>query len=322
MGITPGGYGEFLEELTSTLNDSIVLWNEPMSRHTSFKIGGPADLLVIPRSIEDTRRVFVGCKRNGVPCYVVGNGTNLLVRDGGIRGAVLKLASGLNGIVPAEETLLEVGAGTLLSDLLDTARNLELSGLEFAVGIPGSVGGAVAMNAGAYGGEIASLVLRVKVLDQEGRILWLGRDDLAFGYRESIFQHRADLMVLGAELKMVKGRKENIVRQMEDYAHRRQEKQPLDMPSAGSAFRRPPGGYVGPLIEKAGLKGFSIGGARVSPKHAGFIVNTGGATAKDVLQLMDTIVTAVYETSGIVLQPEIVVLGEDELPDRSESDDR
>lgn len=314
MSVMPEGYREFLKELAYTLKDSKVLWNEPMSRHTSFQIGGPADLLVIPRSVEDAGRVFVECRRNGVPCFIIGNGTNLLVRDGGIRGAVLKLSPDLDGIVPTGETVLEVGAGTLLSELLDTACELELSGLEFAVGIPGSVGGAVAMNAGAYDGEVASLVSRVKVLDQEGRVFWLDRDELSFSYRESIFQHRSDLLVLGAELRMVKGKKESIRRQMEEYARRRQEKQPLDLPSAGSAFRRPPGGYVGPLVERAGLKGFSVGGARVSPKHAGFIVNTGGASARDVLELMDVIVSRVYETSGIVLQPEIVVLGEDELP--------
>ncbi len=298
-------------EVTSMLNGSRILLNEPMSLHTSFRIGGPCDLLVLPSEEDDVVAAWVKCKELSIPCYIIGNGTNLLVKDGGVRGCVVKLAPGFQGVKRTGDVTLHVKAGTLLPRLVEAALEEGLSGLEWAVGIPGSIGGAITMNAGAYGGDIASLVRRVEVAFSDGSTRWLPAEELAFSYRHSLFIDRDDLLVLSAELDMVPGDRANIKSVMDTRSAEREAKQPLDLPSAGSAFRRPPGYYVGSMIQELGLKGFKIGAAQISPKHAGFIVNTGGATASQVLKLMRMIQDEVKAAYGVDLEPEIIVIGED-----------
>ncbi len=302
---------EVYQQIASSLTNSQVLFSEPMSNHTSFRIGGPCDLLVIPGTRDDAIKTWVMCKQLRVPCHTIGNGTNLLVRDGGVRGCVLKLASGYTGIERNGSKSLMVSSGTLLQTIVEASADYELSGLEFAVGVPGSMGGAVTMNAGAYGGDVGSLVNRVEVATSDGTTQWISSDEIGFSYRNSLFLSNDDLLILNVEMVLEPGDRDRIRKVMMEHLQQREEKQPLDIPSAGSAFRRPPGRYVGAMIEELGLKGFSCGGAMVSPKHAGFIVNNGGATAKDVLTLMDIIKHKVYENYGVVLEPEIIVIGED-----------
>ncbi len=303
---------EGLVRAAESLTDSRVLLSEPMSRHTSFRIGGPCDVLVLPNTAQDAVKAWSICQKESVPCYIVGNGTNLLVRDGGVRGCLIKLAPGLTGVSQNGSASLYARSGTLLPRLVQAALEYSLSGLEFAVGIPGSVGGALSMNAGAYNGDFGSLVNRVETFSLSEGTRWLNQDELEFSYRHSLFQSRRDLLVLGVELALVPGDRQVIYDLMRSRAREREAKQPLDVPSAGSAFRRPPGHYVGYMIETLGLKGFSCGGAQVSPKHAGFIVNTGNATAKDVLDLMALIQKKVQEVYGVSLEPEIMVIGDDE----------
>ncbi len=308
------GEDERLVNVARTLTGSRVFFSEPMANHTSFRIGGPCDLLVLPETAEDAVAAWNACMDLSVPCRVVGNGTNLLVRDGGVRGCLIKMAPGLSGIENNGAFSLYAKSGTLLSDLVREAQTSGLSGLEFATGIPGSVGGAVSMNAGAYGGDFGSLVRRVRAATLGDGIRWYGPDELQFSYRYSLFQTRDDLLILEVELGLTKGDPARIHELMESRSRERERKQPLGLPSAGSAFRRPPGHYVGSMIEELGLKGFAIGGAQVSTRHAGFIVNTGTATAKDVLALMAAIRDKVKETFGVELEPEIVIIGEDDLP--------
>ncbi len=311
MIIGSDDYNAIYEEIASLLTGSRVFFSEPMSNHTSFRIGGPCDLLVVPGTREDAVKAWQICKKLQVPCHVIGNGTNLLVKDGGVRGCVLKMASGYTGIERNGYKSLMISSGTLLKSIVKDCVRYQLSGLEFAVGIPGSMGGAVTMNAGAYGGDVASLVNRVEVATGDGEIEWIYSDEAEFSYRHSLFLSRKDLLVLNIEVNLKLGDRDKIYKVMETHLRQRQEKQPLNIPSAGSAFRRPPGKFVGYMIEKLGLKGFSYGGAAVSSKHAGFIVNQGGATAKDVLTLMEMIKDKVRENFDVVLQPEIIVIGED-----------
>jgi UDP-N-acetylmuramate dehydrogenase len=306
--------GPDLACIASSLKDSRVLYSEPMSEHTSFRIGGPCDLLVLPGTSEDAVKAWTMCREMKVPCHVIGNGTNLLVKDGGVRGCLIKMAPGSHGLERTGDLSIEARSGTLLPRLLQAALEEGLSGLEWAVGIPGSVGGAVTMNAGAYGGDFGSLVSRVQAASLDGDTCWIGADEMGFSYRHSLFAERDDLLVLSAELKLAPGDKSSIYDIMLRRAGEREEKQPLDVPSAGSAFRRPQGHYVGAMIESLGLKGKSIGGAQVSPKHAGFIVNAGNATAKDVLELMSLVQAKVKASFGVDLEPEIVVIGEDPEP--------
>lgn len=300
-----------LGSVAAHLTGSRVLYNEPMSSHTSFRIGGPCDLLVLPSTVEDAVTAWTLCRELSVPCYIVGNGTNLLVRDGGVRGCVVKMAPGFSGVERNGTLTIGVRAGTLLPRLVQSALEEGLSGLEWAVGIPGSVGGAVAMNAGAYGGDMASLVKRVQVASIDGNIRWVPVGEMAFSYRHSLFTDRDDLLILSVELDLAHGDRAAIYDVMMTRASEREEKQPLDLPSAGSAFRRPVGHYVGAMIEELGLKGLKVGAAQVSPKHAGFIVNTGGATAANVLDLMRTVQVKVKNAFDVDLQPEVVVIGED-----------
>jgi UDP-N-acetylmuramate dehydrogenase len=314
-GGQPGtGFDPDLARIASCLKDSRILYSEPMSEHTSFRIGGPCDLLVLPGTSADAVRAWTMCRGMKVPCHVIGNGTNLLVKDGGVRGCLIKMAPEFQGVERTGDVSFRVSSGTLLPRLVQAALEGELSGLEWAIGIPGSVGGAVTMNAGAYGGDFGSLVTRVQAASPDGQTCWIEAGDVGFSYRHSLFSERDGLLVLSADLKLARGDRRGIYDVMLKRAQEREEKQPLDLPSAGSAFRRPQGHYVGAMIESLGLKGKSIGGAQVSAKHAGFIVNTGNATARDVLELMSLIQAKVKEGFGVELQPEIVVIGEDAGP--------
>ncbi|MEQ8174455.1 MAG: UDP-N-acetylmuramate dehydrogenase [Syntrophomonadaceae bacterium] len=294
--------------LKNIVGSECLLFNEPMSRHTTFAIGGPVDVLVNPRSIEEIKSVLAYCSRENLPCTVFGLGSNLLVRDKGIRGVAIKIGDCLTA-ADIMGTDIMAQAGISLSRLAYLAAEHSLSGLEFAEGIPGSLGGAVAMNAGAYGGEMKDILVSCTALDETGQTLIFNREDMNLGYRSSIFQQRC-VTIIEAHLRLVKGEKEDILARMAALAGQRQAKQPLDMPSAGSTFRRPEGFYVGPLIEQLGLKGYSIGGAQVSLKHAGFVVNRGGATADDVLALIAYIQKQASQL-GVELRPEIKVVGEE-----------
>ena len=282
----------------------------PLACETSFGIGGPADILFKPDSIAETVRVIKLCKRDSIPLTIIGNGTNILVRDGGIRGIVIKLSE-LRGL-RRERDHVFAGAGAAIADVCGYAKSEGLSGLEFACGIPGTVGGAVYMNAGAYGSELGDVVFRSIALDLDGNIGMLDNNGHEFAYRKSVFQDNGSI-ILETEFALSGAAAEGIGSVMDGYMKRREASQPLDLPSAGSVFRRPAaeGVYVAPMIEACGMKGAKIGGALVSEKHAGFIVNSGGATAADVLSLIERVRAAVRERFAIDLVTEISVIGED-----------
>lgn len=282
------------------------LTDEPMFRHTTFKIGGNADVFVRPKNIRETALCITAARNLDVPYFILGKGSNILVSDKGIEGAVISL-SGLGGVRVSGSRLV-CGGGASLRSACIAARDAGLSGLEFAYGIPGSVGGAFYMNAGAYGGEISSVAVKAYCLDENADTFTLEPQDMQFGYRTSAFKSRK-LIVLTAEMKLCPGKREDISAAMEDYFSRRVNKQPLEYPSAGSTFKRPQGYYAGSLIEQSGLKGAAFGGAQVSEKHAGFIINRGGAAASDVLSLMEKIKKTVFENIGVRLEPEIIFVG-------------
>ena len=283
-----------------------IIKNEPMKNHTTFKIGGAADEFCQAKSIEEIKELTEYAKKRQIPYLVIGNGSNILVSDKGIRGLVIKL-SGDFADYEISDDVIKAKSGALLGTLAKAALSAGLSGMEFASGIPGSLGGAVYMNAGAYGGQMSDIVKSVTYLEN-GEIKKIDRD-FGFGYRKSLF---ADLgaIVLEAELQLLKGEFDEIKAKMEDYKDRRNEKQPLNMPSAGSVFKRPEGNFAGKLIEDAGLKGCKIGGALVSEKHAGFIVNTGNATCADVVALIKHIQKTVKEKFGVELETEVRIEGE------------
>ena len=284
--------------------------NFPLSKVTSLGVGGPADLFIQPKSAEEVAKTQRFALERNLPLTVIGYGTNLLVRDGGIRGVVVQIADSLAS-AQVRGTSLTAQAGCLLGSLAKLALHHSLTGLEFAVGIPGGIGGATFMNAGAYGGEIGPLVAGIEFV-QDGKVQrWKG-EEFYFAYRSSRLQEEAkDAIVTGVELKLAPGAKPTILEAMNDFQEQRRSKQPLEYPSAGSTFKRPPGHYVGPLIEKAGLKGLRIGGAEVSTKHAGFIVKKGEASSRDFLNLITKIQEIILQDFGIALEPEIRILGED-----------
>lgn len=296
------------EELRGELPGLDLVVDAPMSEHTSFHIGGPADLLAAPADEESLRRLLLFARGNGVPLTVVGRGTNLLVRGRGVRGLVVRVGRGLDG-TEVSDSVISAGAGLPLIELARTAARSGLDGLAWACGIPGSLGGALVMNAGAYGGEMKDVVRRVEVMGPDGARTWLPAKDLDFGYRRSALQG-GDLVALRAELGLRPGDRLAIEAAMAENDRRRAESQPLELPSAGSVFRRPPNLYVGPSITEAGLRGARVGGAQVSEKHAGFIVNRGGATADDVLELIERVRAGVRARFGVDLVPEIRVIGE------------
>lgn len=282
---------------------------EPMSRHTSFHIGGPADVLAQPQTAAELKQLLKMADQLQIPVTLIGNGSNLLVRDKGIRGLVVKLGNALKDVA-AEGNKITFGSGVSLAAASKKAADLGLTGMEFAVGIPGSIGGAVYMNAGAYDGEMSKIVSQVQVLNAEGEVELLPAQDLDFSYRHSKLQG-SSYIVLSVTVVLVPGDKEAIKAKMDDFSQRRISKQPLELPSAGSMFKRPVGYFAGTLIDQTGLKGYAVGGAQVSPKHAGFVVNIGGATAADVLQLIKDVQDKVFAAHGVHLEPEVLVIGEE-----------
>lgn len=280
--------------------------NEPMRAHTTFKIGGEADIFIIPASPAALIYAVKKCNELEIPYFILGNGSNLLVSDGGIEGAVISL-SGINGISSDGEKIT-CGAGAMLSSVCLKALSLSLTGLEFAYGIPGTAGGALYMNAGAYGGQMADVIESAECLTASGEIKTLKKEDMRLGYRSSVFKN-GGLIIISLTFALKKGDKAEIKAEMDDLLNRRKQKQPLEYPSAGSTFKRPEGYFAGALIEKNGLKGLTVGGAQVSEKHAGFVINRGGATAADVKALIGKIQKKVFENDGVMLEPEVIFKG-------------
>jgi UDP-N-acetylmuramate dehydrogenase len=302
--------GRLIREFESDPDIERVAPDAPMSEYCSFKAGGRADCLVTPRGEAGFTRVLAMIKDAGPPYFVMGAGTNLLVRDGGFRGVIVRPGSGLRS-VRVSGTSVSARCGAWLSAVAEAAADASLSGLEFARGIPGGVGGAVYMNAGAYGGDIGGVIESVRAfLPDRGEVVSMGRDEMAFSYRNGPFRVSGGI-VLEARFALKRGDEADIRARMADLARARAEKQPLDLPSAGSFFKRPVKGFAGKLIEDAGLAGLSCGGARVSPLHAGFIVNEGGATAGDIIDLAEIVRGTVFDRFGVLLEPEVRVIGED-----------
>ncbi|WP_298000075.1 UDP-N-acetylmuramate dehydrogenase [uncultured Phascolarctobacterium sp.] len=297
-----------LQDIFAGCTQRPLLPAEPMTKHTSFHIGGPAELMAQPQSEAELQSLLLKAAEAAVPVTLVGNGSNLLVRDKGIRGLVIKLGSMLRDI-KVSGNVLTFGSGVSLAQASKKAAELGLSGMEFAVGIPGSIGGAVYMNAGAYDGEMSKVVKSVRVMDAAGEVSELSAGELDFGYRHSALQGSSKI-VTSVTVELAAGDKQAIAEKMADFSNRRITKQPLELPSAGSMFKRPPGYFAGTLIDQTGLKGYTVGGAQVSTKHAGFVVNIGGATAADVLQLISDVQAKVFAAHGVHLEPEVLVLGE------------
>lgn len=276
---------------------------EPLSAYTTFRIGGPAELMLFPQDEQTLQKLLVFCKETNTDPYMIGKGSNLLVADSGLGGVTICTERmQKHELLSQNEIVCE--AGLQLSKLCLFAQSNGLSGLEFAYGIPGSVGGAVFMNAGAYGGEMCDVLSTVTSVDMDGRLHVHVMEDLRLGYRTSVFQENGET-ILSAVVRLTSGEPDEIRAKMDEILQRRKDKQPLNLPSAGSAFKRPEGYFAGALIEQCGLKGYSIGGAQVSEKHAGFIVNRGGASAKDVLRLIEYIQQTVLRETGVSLEPEI-----------------
>ena len=299
----------FYDKLNNVIAKDSILIDEPMSRHTTFRVGGPADFFVTPKAKEEVRDVIRICKEAGMPYYIIGNGSNLLVSDAGYRGVIVQIYKEMNE-VKVEGDLVKAQAGALLSGIAAKALGAELSGFEFASGIPGTIGGACVMNAGAYGGEMKDVLESVTVLTGEGKIIELGRNELELGYRTSVIAKKG-YIVLGAVLKLERGDGEKIKTYMDELKEKRVTKQPLEYPSAGSTFKRPEGYFAGKLIEDAGLRGFQVGGAQVSEKHCGFVINRDHATAADIKELMRQVQIRVKENSGVDLEPEVKRLGDE-----------
>ena len=304
-----------IETLRQALQESALPFaqQEPLASHTTFQIGGPAVFWCTPKTVDQLRRTLALCRENGVRTYLLGNGSNTLFADEGYDGAVIDLR-GLNFGPTAEprpdgSTRLTAGAGLTLGRLCAVAQQQSLAGIAFACGIPGTIGGAVYMNAGAYGGEMKDVLTEVTVMDEEGEIVTLPADKLELGYRTSIIK-TAGYIVLEAKLQLKEGNPEVIRETMKDLTIRRTTKQPLEYPSAGSTFKRPEGYFAGKLIMDSGLAGYQVGGAQVSEKHCGFVINAGGATARDVRTLMDNVRDIVYKKYGVTLEPEVKFLGD------------
>lgn len=303
------GFGEAVYEyIRANVPEEDILTEEPMSRHTTFRIGGEAACFIRISSEEQLRKLIPYFENVGVEYFVLGKGSNLLVGDKGYPGVILQISDACQQI-EAEENRLQVQAGAALSKVALFAMERGLEGLEFAAGIPGTVGGGVVMNAGAYGGEMKQVVESVRVLSSEGEILTLDNDTMEFGYRTSIIRNR-NFTVLSVTFRLREGNREEIRARIEDFQKRRMEKQPLNYPSAGSTFKRPEGYFVGKLIMDAGLRGFQIGDARVSDKHCGFVVNVGKATARDVTDVIEEVQERVRERFGVSLEREVIYLGE------------
>lgn len=294
-----------LEEILS--QDSIK-YNEPMKKHTTMRVGGPCDCMVEPSSIEEIQKVLEYARKNNIKYYVIGNGSNLLVKDEGVHALIIKIANKFSGVEVNGEHI-KAYSGCSVPKLSQIAKENSLSGLEFACGIPGSVGGGIRMNAGAYGSEMVNVVEKVGFLDENGKLNEIDGKDAHFTYRHSMFVENPKYIVVYAIYKLQKGNKDEISKIMEENMNSRKQKQPIEYPNFGSVFKRPEGYFVGKLVDECGLKGYKIGGAQVSTKHSGFMVNIEDATCKDVLDLIEYVKKKVYEKFNVKLQEEVVILG-------------
>ena len=297
-----------LEKLQNLLGNTKVLVNEPMASHTTFRIGGPADYFVLPETVEELAGILKICKEENVPYFILGNGSNLLVGDKGFRGVVVQLYKNFDGMT-IEGTTVTAKAGAMLVRVAKESGKAGLTGLEFASGIPGTIGGAMVMNAGAYGGEMKDVVTEVTILTKDGKIKKLSGEEMNFRYRGSVVEDEG-YIVLEAVMELKEGNLEEIQARMAELTVQRKTKQPIEFPSAGSTFKRPEGYFAGKLIQDAGLRGFQVGGAQVSEKHCGFVINAGGATAADVMQLMKEVSDKVNAEFGVTLEPEVKRIGE------------
>lgn len=297
-----------IEWLTARIPEENIKQNEPMKAHTSFKIGGEADVFVSPTTKEQLVDVINICKTHQVPYYIIGNGSNLLVSDKGFRGVIIEVSKNLSAI-RVEDNRIVAQSGALLARIAKVAEGESLTGFEFAHGIPGTLGGAVTMNAGAYDGEISHVIVSAEVIDEAGSIKILSKDELELGYRTSIIQKKG-YIVLEATIQLQQGIQENITARMKELAQKRRDKQPLEYPSAGSTFKRPVGHFAGKLIMDSGLRGFAIGGAKVADKHCGFVINSDEATFEDVMNLIEHIQHVVKDKFQVDLEPEVRVIGE------------
>lgn len=299
---------DFEEKLFTIIDEAKIRKDEPMRTHTTFRVGGPADYFVTPETDEEIAEVIRACREYEIPYYIVGNGSNLLVGDKGFRGVVIQIFKSMNRITVDGESL-KAQAGCGLAQIANAALESGLAGFEFAAGIPGTLGGAVVMNAGAYGGEMKDILVSVTVLTKDGEKKVLSVDELKLGYRTSIIPEN-EYIVLGAEIQLKAGDRTEIKARMDELREQRVSKQPLEYPSAGSTFKRPEGYFAGKLIQDAGLKGYTVGGARVSEKHSGFVINVGGATASDIQELMARVTEIVKDQAGVTLEPEVKRIGE------------
>lgn len=296
------------DRLLEYITEDRIYINEPLCKYTSFNIGGPADYFVKINNEEELKQVISLAKENNVPFYLLGNGSNILVGDKGFRGIVIKLGGAFEEVI-TEGDIIKAGAAITLAKIAKEAMDNSLTGFEFAAGIPGSLGGALVMNAGAYGGEMKQVVTSVKMLMANGDIEIVDNQGMDFGYRHSILKENGGI-ALGCTIKLQPGDKDSIRAYMQELAIKRKEKQPLEYPSAGSTFKRPEGKFAGKLIEDSGLGGFSVGDAQVSEKHKGFVINKGNASAKDVKELIDQIIEIVKDKQGVTLEPEVIMVGD------------
>lgn len=296
------------DKVVDIVGEENVHTDEPMSRHTTFRIGGNADYFVKPGNADEVAAVIVVCREYNIPYFILGNGSNLLVSDDGYRGMIINIMDNMDSVT-VDGRIITAQAGAMLVRVSVMARDNALTGLEFASGIPGTIGGAVYMNAGAYGGEMKNVVKTVRAIDEYGRIYELDSEKMDFSYRHSIVEERK-LIVLEVTLELEHGSREAIDDRMKELAEARRSKQPLEYPSAGSTFKRPEGYFAGKLIMDAGLRGYSVGGAQVAEKHCGFVINKGGATASDVVELIRDVQHDVDDKFGVTLEPEVKILGE------------
>lgn len=296
----------FLVALEAILDKENILINEPMKKHTTFRVGGEADYYLMPDSVDSIVSVIQLCKKEDMPYYIVGNGSNLLVSDDGYRGAIIEIGNKFSRI-DVEGNTINIQAGAKLNMVAVKALENSLTGFEFAHGIPGTIGGAVTMNAGAYGGEMKDVLKSITAVNQEGNVIEIAADGLELGYRHSIVPEQ-NLVVVGATIELKPGNSEEIKAMMDDLAFKRRDKQPLEYPSAGSTFKRPEGYFAGKLIEDAGLKGYRRGGAMVSEKHSGFVINYDNATARDVINVINDVRDKVNEIYGVHLETEVKIL--------------
>lgn len=301
-------YKEYKGLFEKFYKEENIIIDAEMKNYVHFRVGGPADILLIPESKEQVIKTIEICREKNIPFYVIGNGSNLLVKDGGIKGVVIKLKELKN--IEVKDNIIEAECGAMLKDVSNAALKNSLTGLEFACGIPGTIGGAVFMNAGAYNGEISNVIESAEIINGENEVVTLSREELELKYRSSIVM-KNNYIVLSAKFKLENGDKEDIKEVVDDLTNKRESKQPLEYPSAGSTFKRPEGYFAGKLIQDAGLKGYTIGGAAVSEKHSGFVINKNNATATDILNLISHIQEEVKKQFNVELHPEVRIIGED-----------